>query len=153
MNPEPISQLADVELPLPPDWTPWLVAGAALICIGAILFWLALRLVRTPRTGLHQNDIATSPEQEWERLFGQWQGNEVPAREMAYRVATLLRLGLELPQLDTQPPACIVSYRERWPELMRELAAMRYQHTPSYRLHSDIVAVVRTWLQEARTRP
>lgn len=152
MNPEPISQLADVELPLPPDWTPWLAAGTAMLCIGAILFWLALRMVRTPQRGLRQQDIATSPEQELERLLSQWHGNQLSAREMAYRVATLLRLGLELPQLDAQPPACIVSYRERWPELIRSLAAMRYQPTPPGSLHSDMVVVVRTWLQEARTR-
>lgn len=153
MNPEPISQLADVDLPLPPQWMPWLVALISLVMIGIFLVWLALRLARTPRQAGAEHTIAANPEQALEQLLSQWHRNEISAREMAYRLATLLRLGLQLPQLESRPPGCIASHRERWPKLIRDLSAMRYQSVANRELHPEVLPLIRTWLREARARP
>lgn len=152
MNPQPLSQLADVELPLPPNWLPWLAAMAGAVTLGILLWWLAFRFRRPPRQPGTRHAVAVDPEQELERLLSRWHRSEISTREMAYRLAAVLRLGLQLPQLDSQPPACIASYRERWTELVRDLSAMRYQSVAERELHPDVLPLIRTWLREARAR-
>lgn len=153
MDAEPLRQLADVDLPLPPDWTPWAAALAGIALLSLLVVWLVLRYRQGLRTPPAQQLPAASPEQELERLLAHWQRNDLAPRELAYRLATLLRLALHLPQLEPQPPEHIVSHRERWPELINELSALRYRSAVGHTLHPAWLPLIRTWLQESRARP
>lgn len=152
MDAAPLGQLADVDMPLPPDWTPWLVALAGMTLLGLLITWTVVHYKRRSRASLARQTPTANPEQELERLLAQWQSNDIPPRELAYRLATLLRLALRLPQLEAQPPEHIVSHRERWPELINELAALRYRGAAEHTLRPEWLTLVRTWMQESRAR-
>lgn len=150
MNRESLSQLADVDLPLPPNWTPWVIAATVAALAVALLmgtWWQHNHKRHTKISGTVEH---LSPEQELERLAAQWQVNALSPRELAYRLATLLRLGLQLPQLEAAPPATIRSETHRWPGLIEDLAALRYRPEATLALNPELVPVIRTWLREAR---
>lgn len=153
MDAEPLRQLADVDLPLPPDWTPWLLAMAGAVLLVVIVAWAALRRTQRLRQAGAQPLPAASPEQELERLLIEWQRDEIASREVAYRLATLLRLALRVPRLDPQPPDCIASHREQWPEFVRDLATLRYQSAADRTLRPEWLPLIRNWLQESHARP
>ncbi len=100
----PISRLADIELPGPPDWQPVLTALGAAVVLAPAIVWLTWHLWRR----VHRRGAAPAAARAAARLDAlrrRWEGGEMDDREASYRLAALLRLGLGLDQLDgTAPP-------------------------------------------------
>lgn len=137
-----VTAMADIALPPAPDWRPFL-AVAALVVLGfALAGWLALR--RRARRGLAP--VQAEAVTRLDRLRQAWLDRELDEREVAYRLATLLRLGLGVPQLqpDGPPPACANS--REWADTVALLQHLRYRRHPDTGLSRAIFERARRWL-------
>lgn len=122
-------QLADVELPAPPDWQPTVVA--AIVVATAVLLAIGLIYLRSRRGQSAKLPIASREAlYQLRRLQQAWQRNEIDDHDTAYRLATLLRLGLGLNQLTETPPAPLMSEEPQWQTLLQQLAQLRYRPQP-----------------------
>lgn len=129
IEPDPLALLADIELPPAPDATAPLLAALVLVAIVAATV-AALHLVRRRRPARRASSgVRPTPAVEAAaRLAGleaAWRDGRITDREAAYRLCTLLRLGLGLQRLDAaRPPAGIGA--EGWSEHLRVLERLRY---------------------------
>lgn len=124
-----LKQLADIlPPPAPGDWS-WLPAVVAAIAMLAAVGLLWFVKKRRARRG---NLSAREARQRLAALRAAWQIRAVSDREAAYRLATLLRLGLALPQLTPQLRPNAVDNEPAWHETLAQLNALRYRdHTPA----------------------
>ena len=114
-----LSQLADI-LPPPapggPDWMLIIFVGIICILAAAVLVWFWKK---------HHSQRINLPAREARRrlvtLRSAWQSHTISDREAAYRLATLLRLGLALPQLNTQDRPSMVEDDTSWRETLEQL--------------------------------
>ncbi|MFZ5593640.1 MAG: DUF4381 family protein [Pseudomonadota bacterium] len=144
---ETLSRLADIELPAAPDWQP-LVIAAAIITLIVIL--IAARLVwRSRKRGGGDRQTVTHlvmAQARLEQTHRDWQTGKIDDREAAYRLATLLRLGLGLSQLPHERPAHIPVASSEWREITQLLERLRYQQTSQERLSPEIFQRLGCWL-------
>lgn len=148
---DPLAALADIELPAPPDWRP-LIALAALLLLAALagIFYLWHRR-RHPTPAAPARAEAAAPPPECEararlaRLWQEWAAGAIDARAAAYRLGTLLRLGLELPQLHPAAPPAGLDPHE-WRETLTLLQGLRYAPAPPQALTPEIFARAQRWL-------
>lgn len=137
-----LQQLADVLPPPAPGWG-WAISAAIvaiLLTIAASWWWMRRR--RRP-----DRDIpARAARLRLRALRIAWQSRAVDDREAAYRLATLLRLGLGLPQL-TSPlrPAAITDARD-WDRVLGELDRLRYRDDAGSALSPDCFDRAERWL-------
>ena len=125
-----LSQLADILPPPAPDGASWmlLVAGSIVVIVAVLaLVWFVKK---------HRPRKITLPAREAQQrlrtLRAAWQARAISDREAAYRLATLLRLGLALPQLAPQLRPAAVDNEQWWHETLTQLNALRYRdHAPS----------------------
>jgi hypothetical protein len=119
-----LSQLADILPPPAPGgwiWLPAVVAAIVMLAAVALLWFVKKHRAR-------RGDIpAREARQRLAALRAAWQARTLSDREAAYRLATLLRLGLSLPQLAPQsrPPA--VDDATAWRDTLGELHTLRYR--------------------------
>ncbi|HHM05505.1 MAG TPA: hypothetical protein ENJ19_07155 [Gammaproteobacteria bacterium] len=147
-----LTRLADITPPPAPDWTPWLLGGgtalAALVILAGTAWWLRHRPARTPPAPAAQA-LARLDE-----LETRWRKGEVPHREAAYRLATLLRLGLgRIALTAAAPPAGAAA--EPWRQTLLQLDTARYHPSPPA-LPAEVFAHARRYLQatdRATTQP
>ena len=96
----------------------------------------------------------SSPAREAQRrikaLSTAWQTHKLSDREAAYRLATLLRLGLALPQLNTQVPPSMVEDHTSWRETLEQLHALRYRDEAGLSLSSQCFEYTARWLAAAQ---
>ena len=134
LPPELLQRLADIEPPPPPAGHPLLFsAGLALILLG--LLWIGRRM----RRPLPPRRAALRRLRQLERQWREGQWND---RETAYRLAAILRLGLE------DGPSC-ASRAQEWQHLMTQLAALRYPSTPRGAVSEALFHSARRCLQQA----
>jgi hypothetical protein len=148
-NPEILNRLADIELPAPPDWQPLLMAsGVIIIALMLIIFTrLYIRHGKTSRTEIDAHlDPALAARLKLQQLIQDWQSQAISDREAAYRLTTLLRLGLDLPQLTPTCPPHIAADQHAWQDTLRLCANLRYQETSALRLTPEIFQRVEQWL-------
>lgn len=153
----PLAALADIELPAPPDWRP-LIAAALILLLCAMGAWIlhkyrrrrrdARALAPAPGDALGPEapeDSARAALARLEALQQEWRAGTVDARAAAYRLGTLLRLGLKLPQLHpAAPPAGLDA--DAWRETLTGLQDQRYARTISRPLTPETFARARAWL-------
>lgn len=144
MNEPALTQLADVELPFAPTWldlAPYvgIVFVMSIVLAAALLLWRR----RTPRTA-HEPLTALD---EFERLRQLEQQAALAPRELAYRLAGLLRVGLNLVQLDDHCPAALAEHQSDWSRIVRALTAARYQADAILPLSDADFLIMRAWLQ------
>lgn len=144
MNEPVLTQLADVELPFAPTWlnlAPYLGIMVAMVIVlaAALLLWRR----RTPRTAHEPLSVLA----EFERLRQPEQQAALTPRELAYRLAGLLRVGLNLSQLDDHCPAALAEHQSDWSRIVRALTAARYHADAMLPLSADDFHIMRTWLQ------
>lgn len=149
MNPaDPLATLADIEAPAPPDWAALIMLAALALVIATALLILYARTRNRPRR------TAPSRTQEaltrLEGLRREWDSGETDARTAAYRLATLLRLGLGLPQLRPAPPPAGLDAAE-WRETLTFLHGLRYARAPASALTPEVFARARRWLDRPGT--
>jgi len=143
-----LSQLADI-LPPPspggPDWLLLMVLGGVCVVIVAAVLWFIKK---------HSSLRSNSPAREARRRLGTlrtaWQSHTLTDREAAYRLATLLRLGLAVPQLDAQQPPSVVEDDNTWRETLQQLNVLRYRDQPRLSLSSHCFDRAEHWLTTAQ---
>lgn len=148
-NPEILSRLADIELPAPPNWQPLLIAGGAII-IALMLIVLTRLYIRHKKksssdTGLHL-DPALAAHFQLQQLIHDWQSHAINDREAAYRLVTLLRLGLSLPQLTHTCPPHIAADQQAWQETVTLCTHLRYQPASLTPLSLETFQRAEQWL-------
>ena len=119
-------QLADVEPPPAPDWQPLIIA-VVIVIAATLLAVVVIRLRSRRKHSSHASDKNRDALYQLQLLQQARQQNEIGDHDVAYRLATLLRLGLGLNQLTDTPPPALQSDQQQWQELIRLLARLRYQ--------------------------
>ncbi len=136
-------QLAGIELPPAPNWWPliWMVTGLvmALAIIGLIIW----RMNRSKST----KTLADAAPQRLTQIQQQWLSGELDQRTTAYQLATLLRLGLGLKQLDPHTPAQLADHEIEWQATIQRLQQLRYQPDCKVRLDEQTFTTIRGWLK------
>lgn len=148
-----LSRLADIELPPVAPWALYegvaTVFGLALILalLGGLIGYGIGKRLRRPRLGMA---AATTPTpiiddalMRLDALTAAWQAGNIKEREAAYRLVTLLRLGLGLPQLPPKAPAGIP--QAAWESLLDHCSALRYRPGAAG-LDAQMFSQVRAWL-------
>jgi hypothetical protein len=145
-----LAALADIELPAPPDWRPLIaLAAAALAIVIAALVVYARRRRASPAASLAADQAETGPRAallRLERLQREWSAGAIDARAAAYRLVTLLRLGLALPQLHPAAPPAGLNETE-WRETLCLLQDLRYRPAPEHALTGEVFARAHDWLR------
>lgn len=139
LPPELLQRLADIEPPPAPDWHPLLLTGAIFLVLALLpLVWRFARRTPAPRrTAL----------QRLRQLERQWRQGCCSERETAYRLAAILRLGLELESLrTTSEPA----RGREWQQFIEQLDELRYRPQSTGRLSTELFHKARRWLTEPR---
>lgn len=151
MGSDPLSRLADIDLPAPPDWQPLLLAVGLTVVLLPLSLWLGRRLWHRWRE--RRMSAAQQALREIDPLLCHWQRREIDDREAGYRLAALLRLGLGMDQVDEHCPPPLSRHRAQWGETIGTLQRVRYQATPSSRLRPEDFMRVRQWLTAAGRPP
>ena len=150
MNPELLQQrMADIIVPVPAG--PTLQDAGILILLVVLLSWAAWRIRRGRRQPRQTQATATGWDdalQQLELVRQDWQGGQINHREAAFRLATVLRLGLHLAQLPSQPPAAVMD-KTQWHNTMATLNALRYPSQLSQPLTDECFIGVRQILLQA----
>jgi hypothetical protein len=141
MNPETLQQrMADIIVPVPDDLTTTYIGILITVVILLVLTgWLVKRFGRRRRrdsaaaeTGaLHQLDLVKQD----------WRAGHIDSRQAAFRLATVLRLGLRLAQLPPLPPTPAVDDRQ-WQQTISRLNALRYPSALTQKLTDDLFTSV-----------
>jgi len=118
-------QLADIDMPPPPDWGPtYLVIGLLFIIT---LIATALQLRHRYRQQ-HTTGVKAAPRHyaltRLEELETSWRTGHCDPQTVGFRLATTLRLGLGLTRLDITPP--IEVDPDEWRQLYQTLYQLRY---------------------------
>jgi hypothetical protein len=140
---ELLARLADVELPPAPDWRPYVIAAAALVVL-ALAATALLLLLRRRAVSRRRVPPPFDARQRVVELQQAYVRGEVTERDAAYRLATILRLGLGLSQLEESAPPAQVD-REHWARILRRLAHARYTRQTRPPDSEDFAAVI-DWL-------
>lgn len=153
---EILNRLADIELPSPPDWQPLLIAGGAVIGVLILTALIYIYIQRREKTRSDDNarpdpaiDPAIIAQEKLQQLIADWQSCAIDDREAAYRLATLLRLGLALPQITRQRPDTVAADQHIWQETIEMCEQLRYQQMPGRHLSLEILQRAEQWLTNA----
>ena len=152
-NSETLSGLADIELPAPPDWQPLLIAGGVIIIFLMLIVLIRLTIRHRKKSsvdiGAHL-DPALAARLQLQQLIHDWQSHTINDREAAYRLVTLLRLGLGLPQLTDTCPPHIAADQQAWQETVALCTHLRYQQAPTTLLSLETFQRAEQWLLKTR---
>ena len=116
-------QLAGIELPPEPNWWP-LIWTVSAIVIAVLIFGLILWRNNKAKSN---HSLADEAPQRLKQIQQQWQNGELDQRNTAYQLATLLRLGLGLKQLDHNTPEQLADHQIEWQATIQRLQQLRYQ--------------------------
>jgi hypothetical protein len=144
-----LSQLADILPPPAPGGPDWLllgmIGGICCLVIVAALLWFIKK---------HYSPRSNSPTREARRrlaaLRDEWQSHTLTDREAAYRLATLLRLGLAVPQLSTHIRPSTVKDETLWRGTLEQLQALRYRNESAHSLSPQCFDHAERWLTTAQ---
>ena len=143
-----LDRLADVQLPAEPSlWPAITIISAIVITVGLVYLHFHHRQA-SPTTNTSNN-----AQQALERLTiveKAWADGEIDARETAYRLNTLLRLGLNLPQLNHHCPAALADHHHAWQQTQQLFNQLRYQPHTAQPLNSSTFGQVRLWLSSSQ---
>ncbi len=132
-------RLADIEPPPAVDWLPVWWLGAGLLALLLVLF----AVYRTRRHTAPR--LRIDPRRQALSELAELQTHAPAPRECAYRLAAILRRGLQLSQLDEPPPAHIDP--QQWQALLRKLSQLRYQTASAELIDQHDLKQIETWLR------
>jgi len=142
------SQLADIDVPARlPEQLDLTLLG---ISIGGLTIALVIAYViwrKKNKTPQPTNTPTTRALNRLDTVEHQWQQGKLDARQTAYQLATLLRLGLNLNQL-----ASYQSNSEdkiQWTTTLKVLDALRYSNNNPLTIDQQIFGQIRAWLTHA----
>ena len=144
-----LNQLADVSLPAEPAlWPTISIISMILIAIALIIYIAYCRRQSLPSaTERHRTQKAL------ERLAiveSAWSKREIDSREAAYQLSTLLRLGLNLPQLNQHSPPALINDHQAWQETLALFNQLRYQPHITRPLTCNTFEQLRLWLNRSQ---
>lgn len=145
MNTDILSRLADVEPPLPPDYRV-LYMTAAIVFIVVVMALFAWRFSRQSKSKTIKEETVDTANAVSELTKLLAARSSLDSRLFAYRLTTVLRLGLHLQQLTRECPDCIGVAREQWPRIVTTLQQMRYTEQCEAAFDEDAIETIRTWL-------
>lgn len=142
-----LSQLADILPPPAPGGMGWLlpVIGFAVIVAALVLVWF----VKRHRPGKPALPVREA-QQRLAMLRAAWQARTFSDREAAYRLAAVLRLGLNLPQLTPRIRPRVVDDEALWRETLTQLQVLRYREQAPLTLPPHCFDRAERWLAAAR---
>jgi len=139
----PLNILADIELPNEPSWYSEIIL--VIIASSLLLSLIVWRIMK--RKPLRQTQFETiSPEQVFNDIIAQHQSTKINQREAAFRIATVLRLSLNMPQLTLQAPDILQHEQTLWRKTIQQLEQLRYQHNGDAPLSPELTQQVRRWI-------
>ncbi len=145
-------RMADVELPGEPTlWWPLLMLAAVTLVVVALI-----SLIYRHRNKKHRAPPSNTTQQALARLATveqRWLKGEIDARETAYQLSTLLRLGLRLAQLTAHSPQQLHTQQAAWQQTMTLLSRLRYQPQPADKIEQSIFLMLRQWLSTPPLEP
>ena len=136
-------QLAGIELPPEPNWWPLIWTVTSLVMALAIIGLIIWRINKTRS----KKTLADAAPQRLMQIQQQWQDGELDQRNTAYQLATLLRIGLGLKQLDSHTPAQLAEHEIEWQATIQRLQQLRYQPDSKARLDEQTFTAIRGWLK------
>lgn len=147
-----LAQLADIELPPAPSWAEfWLICTA--IVAGLVILLGIVVFVRHRRRHILPLSYAIVAQEKLASLFEQWKTRQLPERDIAFHLGTVLRLGLGLTQLcDECPPSIRIITQDEWLRVLHVLNELRYKPHSSEQLTEKIFSTVKMWLQNRAER-
>lgn len=142
-----LNQLADILPPSAPGvgWMLPVIAVAAILA--AILVLIGLMNKRRTR---HAESPPHQARRRLAALRDAWQAKQISDREAAYHLATLLRLGLGLPQLAPAWRPAAVEDSAAWLDTLTELHTLRYRNRAEASLSSRSFDRAEQWLAAAQ---
>ena len=144
-------RLADVALPAEPSlWPAITVIAITLIAIG-LTYLCYRRRDRQSTTAAKTTDTA---QQALERLLvieQAWANGKIDTRETAYRLSTLLRLGLNLPQLTNRCPPQLTDHQDEWQQMITLFDQLRYQTQTARPLTDTTFNQLKLWLTTSQS--
>lgn len=146
MGDDPLSRLADIDLPTPPDWQPLTTALGAAAVLAAAVGWLMWRLWRRHGQRRTESPPGRRAVDRVDAVRGRWEAGEIDDREASYRLASALRLGLGLDQLDARCPPGLAGEETQWGGTVAALGRLRYEPSSAARLRPEDFARIRQWL-------
>ena len=147
MGDDPLTRLADIELPAAPDWQPLMLTTALAVLLVVATGWWLWRMVRRSRAGTAPRRSAGA---HVDTLLQHWQSASMDDREASYHLANTQRLGLGLDQLDSRCPAALAGCEDQWQATLALLQRLRYQRAPNAQLSSDDFLRIRQWVTLAQ---
>lgn len=139
-------RLADVQLPAEPNLWPVLTAAAAVTIVIIALITLGYRRYYQASPTAPASDITQQALTRLNAIEQAWLANEIDAREAAYRLSTVLRLGLGLAQLTARCPPSLGDQQPQWQQTIAHFEQLRYQPQATPRLEQVTFAELRRWL-------
>ena len=148
MNPEQLrQQMADIIVPAPANTT---LHDTGILVLIVVLLSLTAWLIRrrSRRPSAQAATTADDAMQQFELLQQDWHERRIDSREAAFRLATVLRLGLNLAQLPLRPPTPAID-KPQWHRTIETLNALRYPPTLTQTLTDDLFSNIRQILLQA----
>ncbi len=149
-----LARLADVQLPSEPTLWPTVIGVILLFIAAAVVIIVFIYPGYRRRQLLPAIKPDNNAQQALERLTTietAWSNGEIDARETAYRLSTLLRLGLNLPQLNHHCPPSLAHSKQTWQQILTLFNQLRYQsHTTPQQLTRDTFEQLRLWLRASQ---
>jgi hypothetical protein len=149
-----LATLADIELPAPPEWRPWILLGIALLVLAATLAGIRFAARATGRSA--GSPLAADPPhiQALARLAAlelSWAAGAVDDREAGFRLCAVLRHGFGLAQVDAaRPPGDVDS--DDWRRFVDRLRRLRYRPEGGP-LPPALFEQARAWLAASTSPP
>lgn len=149
-----IEQLADIELPPAPSWAEfWLIGAIVATGLALILAGVFFSRYRRSRSS-PAFSYAIIAQHKLASLRDKWRTQQMSEREIAFHLATLLRLGLGITQLSDQRPTSLAIKEDQWLDILQMLNELRYspQPSPGVSLSDDAFNLINTWLGDSAVR-
>ncbi|MBI3773757.1 MAG: DUF4381 family protein [Gammaproteobacteria bacterium] len=145
-------QLADIQLPSEPILWPWYLGGIIALTLLLTVARLSFRQRRANTQTIHQHS-SQEALQRLKQLHDEWQAQQIDDQRAAFRLANLLRLGLNLPQLTAEVPPQLMFDAELWQKTIEQLQQLRYHNQPIIKLDHSVFDHARRWLTQEATHP
>ncbi len=145
-----LEQLADITPPAEPALWP-----AAVTLLAVLLIVSALRYLHRRHRSRQSQPIAAvdTAHEALERLTAveqAWSNGDIDTRETAYHLTTLLRLGLNLPQLASHCPPQLVDNPLEWQQTITLFEQLRYRAQATQPLTTATFNQLREWLTRSQ---
>ncbi len=142
-----LDRLADVQFPTEPTlWPVFAFIGALLIII---LIYRGYRRRQSPPP-IQANNNAQQALERLTIVENAWTNDHIDARQAAYRLSTLLRLGLNLPQLNHHCPVVLADSHQAWQQVLTLFDQLRYQPHTASPLTRNTFDQLRRWLSTSQ---